>query len=328
MLQTTTALAGGSLLAGLAPDGLLAQKTATPRADSAQQAGGPAAAVRWDSLAAAREEVGKTPLQTQKLSDSLTLLYGPGGNVVVLNGPDGKVMVDTCIAPAAAKLKETLDGLGNAPLKFVINTHWHWDHTDNNGVLHAAGATILAHENTRKRLGETHELALLGAKTFPSPVAALPQQTFRDTFRLYFNSEQLELVHIPPSHTDTDVFIHYQKANVLHLGDVFFNGMYPYIDGGTGGSINGVIAGATKALGMADNNTKIVPGHGPVGDKAALLKYRDMLVTARDRVKKEKAAGKTLKEVLAAKPTTDLDATWGWPIITPEYFVTLVYTTL
>jgi len=237
-------------------------------------------------------------------------------------------MVDTFIAPASAKLKETLDGLGNAPLKFVINTHWHWDHTDNNGVLHAAGATILAHENTRKRLGETHELALLGAKTFPSPVAALPQQTFRDTFRLYFNSEQLELVHIPPSHTDTDVFIHYQKANVLHLGDVFFNGMYPYIDGGTGGSINGVIAGATKALGMADNNTKIVPGHGPVGDKAALLKYRDMLVTARDRVKKEKAAGKTLKEVLAAKPTTDLDATWGWPIITPEYFVTLVYTTL
>jgi glyoxylase-like metal-dependent hydrolase (beta-lactamase superfamily II) len=226
------------------------------------------------------------------------------------------------------KLKETLDGLGKAPVKFAIDTHWHFDHTDNNAALRAAGATVLAHENTKKRMSETHELAVLGLKFQPSPAANRPQQTFKDTFRLQASGETLWLSHLPPAHTDTDISVHFQQANVLHVGDVFFNGMYPYIDGGTGGRISGMIAGAEKMLALADNSTKIVPGHGAVGNKADLAKYRDMLATARDRVQKLKSAGKSVQESVAAKPFADLEPAWGQGLFNGDAFVQIVYLTL
>ena len=189
------------------------------------------------------------PIQSQKLTDNITLLSGPGGNVVVLNGADGKLMGDTFVQPAWPHLKDALDAIGKTPIKTVIDTHWHFDHSDNNASLRAAGATLVAHVNTKKRMSETHTLAVLNLTFAPSPAEALPQQTFAQSHKITMNGENVSLVHIPPAHTDSDIYIHFEKGNVLQTGDVFFNGIYPYIDDGTGGSVSGMIAGATKLSG-------------------------------------------------------------------------------
>jgi glyoxylase-like metal-dependent hydrolase (beta-lactamase superfamily II) len=266
------------------------------------------------------------PIETVKLGPNLTMLSGPGGNVVVLQGADGKIVVDTFVLPVWAALKKSIDSMGNAPIKLLINTHWHFDHTDNNANFRGAGAGILAHENTTKRLSEPHDL--LGMHFDPAPATARPTQTFKDTHKMQANGEPVELGYIQPAHTDTDIYIHYTKSNVLHLGDCFFNGIYPFIDASTRGNVNGMIAAADRALKMTDNSTKIVPGHGPLADKAALTKYRDVLVTVRDRVQKLKTSGRKLEEVLAAKPSADFDATWGKGFMMPNDFLTIVYNTL
>jgi len=319
MLRDSATLAGSAFLAHLFPATLLRASAV----DYAQQA--PSAA---DHLASIRAQMGAVPIQAQKLADNLTLLSGPGGNVLVLNGPDGKFVVDTFLSPAWPKLKETLDGIGNAPLKFVIDTHWHFDHTDNNAPLHAAGATVLAHENTKKRMSEPHDLPVFGLHFDPSPAEALPQQTFAASYKLEANGETLRLQHFAPAHTDTDIYVLFQKANVIHMGDTFFNGLYPYIDSSTGGKISGMIAAADKVLPLAGNYTKIVPGHGPLGNKADLAKFRDMLVTARDRLQKLKSAGKSADEAVAEKPFADLDPVWGKGMLNSDQFVQVAYLAL
>jgi len=318
MLLDCGTLVGGAFLAHLFPGAL--------RACAAGY--GQQAAPAGDRLASVRAQVGAIPIQTQKLADNLTLLSGPGGNVVVLNGADGKIVVDTFLAPAWSKLKEALDGIGSAPLKTVIDTHWHFDHTDNNGPLHAAGATILAHENTKKRMSEEHDLPVMGLHFPPSPADALPAQTFAASHKLLANGETLTLQHFAPAHTDTDIYIHFQKANVFHMGDTFFNGFYPFIDSSTGGNISGMIAAADKILPLAGNDTKIVPGHGPLGGKAELAKFRELLVVARERVQKLKSAGKSEQEAVAAKPFADLDAVWGKGLLNSDQFVQVVYLAL
>jgi glyoxylase-like metal-dependent hydrolase (beta-lactamase superfamily II) len=279
-----------------------------------------------DPLAERRAQIGSAPIETTKLAENLVMLSGPGGNVIVLNGPDGKLVVDSFVLPAWPKLKQSLDGMGTAPIKTLIDTHWHFDHADNNENFRKAGAAIVAHVNTKKRLSEAHDL--LGMHFAPAPVDGLPTQTFADVHRLQMNGEAIDVGYIPPAHTDTDVYIRFSRANALHLGDVFFNGVYPFIDVSTGGSIDGQIAGATLALKLSDSATKIVPGHGPVADTVALTKYRDMMVTVRDRVQKLKTAGRTLAEVVAGKPTADLDGTWAKGFMQPADFVTIVYNTL
>ncbi len=279
-----------------------------------------------DPLAERRTAIGAAPIVSTKLADNLSMLSGPGGNVIVLNGSDGKLVVDSFVQPAWPALKQLLDSLGKPPVKLLIDTHWHFDHTDNNQQFRQAGAAILAQVNTKKRMSQTHDL--LGMHFTPSPAAALPTQTFVDLHKLQMNGERVEAGRIPPAHTDTDAYVHFARANALHMGDVFFNGVYPFIDASTGGSINGQIAGATLGLKLSDNATKIVPGHGPVADKAALTAYRDMLVTVRDRVRKLKTSGRSLADVTAAKPTADLDATWGKGFLSPNDFVAIVYNTL
>jgi cyclase len=165
-------------------------------------------------------------------------------------------------------------------------------------------------------------------KFLPSPPEALPTETFKDKHTLDANGDQIQLAYVPPAHTDTDIYIRFSKGDVLHLGDLFFNGMYPFIDAGTGGRINGMIAAADTVLKVVSEKTKIVPGHGPLGDKSALTKYRDMMATIRDRVQKLKTAGRTLEEAVAANPTADLDAVWGKGFLDPKTFVTIVYNTL
>src|SRR6202140_3314528 len=328
MLRGSATLAGSAFLAHLFPATLLRASAA----GYAQQASSPA-----EQLASFRAQFNAVPVETQKLAGNGAMFDGPGGAVVVLNGPDGKFVVDTFVAPAWPRLKEALDALGNAPVKYVINTHWHFDHTDNNAHLHAAGATILAHENTKKRMSEPHDLpvlyrgadgALAGLHFDPSPAEPLPQQTFPASYKLQANGETIALQHFAPAHTDSDIYVHFQKANVISVGDTFFNGMYPYIDPGTGGTIAGMIAAADKILSLADNHTKIVAGHGPPGTKADLTQSRDMLITSRDRVQKLKSAGKSALEAVGEKPFADLDPVWGKGIINSDQFVQVVYLVL
>lgn len=287
-----------------------------------QQASAPSA----DPVSKMRAQLTATPIESVKLSDHLTMLAGPGGNVVVMHGADGKFVVDGFVTSVWTKLKQVLDGISNAPIAMVIDTHWHFDHADNNANFRKAGAAVLAHENTKTRLTQSHDL--LGMHFDPAPPDALPTQTFKDVRSIDANGERFTVAWLPPAHTDTDIYVRFAKSNVLHMGDVFFNGTYPFVDTSTGGNINGMIGGATAGLKLSDPTTKIVPGHGPLADRPALLKYRDMLVTVRDRVQKLKRSGQTLEQVVASAPTADLDAVWGkgfWP---PKEFVAMVFRTL
>jgi cyclase len=318
VLRGSAALVGSTFLAQLFPGSLL-------RAASLEY---PQQAPAADPAATFRAQMGAAPIQSQKLADNLTMLSGPGGNVVVLNGPDGKFIVDTFVSPAWPRLKETLDSIGSAPLKIVIDTHWHFDHTDNNASLHAAGATVLAHENTKKRMSEPQSIPILNVRFPASPADALPQETFGSRHKLQANGDTLALEHFSPAHTDSDIYVHFEKANVIHMGDTFFNGLYPFVDAGSGGKIDGMIAAANKALPLADDKTKIIPGHGPLGNKADLTKYRDMVVTARDRVQKLKSEGKTAQEAAATKPLADLDGIWGKGMLSSDLFIQVIYLTL
>lgn len=318
VLRGAAALAGGLILPGFSSNAFATQ------AAQAQQPPAPSPA----GLEHMRSMLGAIPIQPQALADNLTLLSGPGGNVVVSRGKDGMLVVDTFVAPAWPKLKEALAAIGKDPIKLVVDTHWHYDHTDNNSALHASGATVIAHENTKARMSETHQMALLAIKVLPSPAESLPQQTFKDTHKLDFNGETIHLGHIPPAHTDTDIYVHFEKADVLHAGDCFFGGMYPFIDVETGGSISGMIGATEKLLALAGSKTKIISGHGPIGGKAEVTTFRDMLVTARDRIQKLKSSGKTVQEAVAAKPFADLDATWGKTFFNGDQFVQIVYPAL
>ncbi len=281
-----------------------------------------------DRIAQMRQAGAATPIKITKLRDTVFLLQGAGGNMVAQIGPDGKLLIDSSFATAATRLQQALSGLDPHPLKLLINTHWHFDHTDGNAAQHDAGAFIIAHTKTRERLSTPQEITLLHLKFPPSPTSALPQQTFDDLERLYFNNDNLVLTHFPDAHTDTDIYIQFQNANVIHTGDLWFNGIYPLIDQGTGGAINGMIRGTDQILDIADEKTRIVPGHGPLGDKAALTRYRDMLATLATRVETQKSSGKTLAEVIAAKPSADYDPAWGKGSIDPDTFVALIYNTL
>jgi cyclase len=269
-----------------------------------------------DSLAARGAELAVTPIEAVKLTNLITLLTGPGGNVLVRSGEEGKVVVDTFVDGAFPALKQRLDAMGNTPILYVINTHWHFDHTANNERFRQAGAQIIAHENAKQRLS----------------TAALPMQTFTRFHNIQFNlpgtEEFIDLEYIPRAHSDTDISVRFVMGDVLHLGDTFFNGTYPFIDAETGGSINGTIAAAESALKMVNPGTKVVPGHGPLADRMALMRYRDMLVTIRDRVQKLKTTGRSEQEVVTAKPTADLDATWGQGFIQAADFVSVIYKTL
>ena len=269
-----------------------------------------------------------TPVQVTRLRDTLFLLQGVGGNMVAQIGPDGKLLIDASIATAAPRVKEALAGLGRQPLQLLINTHWHFDHTDGNAAMHDAGALILAHENTRLRLSHPQRIAALGLDFSAAPTSGLPQEVFEDRAHLFFNNDELRLVHLAPAHTDSDIYILFKGANVIHAGDIWFNGTYPLIDDSSGGRIDGMVRAASELVTLADTETKIVPGHGPLGNKAALVEYHDMLVAVRDRVQGLKRSGRSLQEAQEAKPTSDLDKKWGKGSMTPDLFVQQVYKTL
>lgn len=303
----------------------------SPPASSPQPAPASNPAVQADpqllrqlETAAATEKI-----RTTRLRDTLFLLEDVGGNIVCQIGPDGKLLIDAGMAAGTHRLLDALGHLDPHPVRLLVNTHWHPDHTDGNAALHLDGAFIIAQINTRIRLSSPQYISVYDLHVPAAADAALPQDTFEETETLWVNNDQTSLVHAPYAHTDSDVYVHFHKGNVIHTGDLWFNGMYPLIDISTGGTINGMIRGVDHILALADDQTKIVPGHGPLGNKAALQNYREMLVTVADRVEKLKAQGDTVDQVVAAKPTADLDADWAKPgAIQPRTFVALVYDSL
>jgi cyclase len=320
---------GMATAAWLIHDHALAQAAgqAAP-AQAAAASTNPAVQPNPDLAQMLRTAAAKETIRTTKLTDTISLLQGVGGNVVCQIGPDGKLVIDSQIATGTSHLLDALEKLDEHRLKLLINTHWHFDHTDGNAALHLEGAFIMAHDNTRLRLLQPQVMQTYEAHFPAAPDAGLPQETFPESQTLWVNNDQQDLVHTPDAHTDSDIFIHFHKGNVIHAGDLWFNGMYPLIDIGSGGTINGMIRGVDQVLARADDRMKIVPGHGPLGDKASLQAYREMLVTVADRVEKLKASGKSVDEAVAAAPTADLDAVWGKGNLKPSTFVALVYDSL
>jgi cyclase len=300
-------------------------------------AGAVAVAPRWikaqavampDMVVHARADAQRTPIKTTKLYDNVYLLQGVGGNMALQTGSEGNILIDSSYATAVPHILEAVGAVSKDPADALINTHWHFDHTDGNEGLHAAGFTIFAHRKTRERLSTPQTIKAFHI-TFPAaPAGALPVITFDDSMHAWHNGDSLDLVHFDPAHTDTDIYIHFHKADVLHLGDIFFNGMYPFIDEGTGGSIGGMIQASEKALAVADNGTKIIPGHGPLGSRADLRAFHDMLSAVRDKVATLKASGASEQEAVAKKPTADFDAAWGKGFLNGDIFAGIVYRTL
>jgi cyclase len=275
--------------------------------------------------AAAQRDWGGVVLRPERLADGLWMVSGVGGNLLLCAGPDGDLLVDAQYAPLAAKLRAAVDSLGGGrPLRFVVNTHYHGDHVGGDSALAAGGAAIIAHENVRKRVSVPRFNATFAETSQAMPRLGWPVVTFTDSVTFHLNGHELRVVHLPPGHTDGDAYVWVPDADVLHTGDLLFNGTYPVIDLAAGGSIGGMIRSADALLAIAGPGTRIVPGHGPLADRAALSRFRDMLVTVRDRVAKLVQAGKTLEEIQAAKPLADLDGTWGRGFMKPERFLGVV----
>jgi cyclase len=278
------------------------------------------------SLASAQDQdFSKVEVKTVPLAGSVSMLQGSGGNIGVLVGPDGVLLVDDEYAPLVPKILAAVKQLSPKPVRFVVNTHWHGDHTGGNAPLGTDGAVIIAQDNVFKRLSTEQYNAFLKKSIPAAPAIALPVVSFADSVTFHFDGEQVDVFHVVPAHTDGDAVLWFRKANVVHMGDVFFNGMYPFIDSGSGGSIDGMVAALDTVLQRIDDGTKVIPGHGPVGSKADLKKFRDMLAAVRDRIRAAIQAGKTQDQVVASKPSAEFDAAWGNGFLKPDAFVAMTY---
>jgi glyoxylase-like metal-dependent hydrolase (beta-lactamase superfamily II) len=270
----------------------------------------------------------KVEIKTTDLGDNMYMLEGQGGNITVAVAKDGIIMVDGQYAPLHDKIKAAISTISNQPIKYLINTHFHADHVGGNEPFARDGATVVAEINVKKRLEAGTTNGLTGVKTPPAPPAALPSKTYTGAFQIRMRGRVADLRHPENAHTDGDTYVWFKTANVLSTGDTFTNGRYPNIDFANGGNIRGMIAATDAYLKLTNAKTRIVPGHGPLADKAALAEYRTMLVTARDRMEKLVKEGKTEDDVLAAKPFADLDAKWAPTELASRNFIRVVYHSL
>ena len=262
------------------------------------------------------------------VAPGLHMMVGRGGNLAVSSGDDGVFLVDDQYAPLTQKIRAAIATVSDEPLRFVLNTHWHGDHTGGNENLGRAGALIFAHDNVRERLSAEQFIEGLGRRVPRSPEAALPVVTFTDAVTFHLNGDEVHAFSVPPAHTDGDSLVHFRRANVIHMGDIYFSRGFPFIDLSSGGSVEGLIAAVDRVLAMADASTKLIPGHGPLSNRAELETYRGMLVAVRDRVRGALAGGQTLDQVLATRPTREFDEAWGRGFIDPEKFARTVYRSL
>jgi glyoxylase-like metal-dependent hydrolase (beta-lactamase superfamily II) len=283
------------------------------------------AMARTSPVVKINEATAKADVTTTKLRGNVAVLEGSGGNIGVLSGPDGQFMVDAGIAVSKDKIKAALAALGKGPVKYVVNTHWHWDHSDGNPWLQSEGAQIVATPATRKHVSQVSRVDDWDYTFQPLPEAARPKPVVTHKMTYTMDGETIEVVPISPAHTDGDLYVLFKKANVIFLGDTFWNGVNPFIDNEYGGSIDGTIRAVNDALKIVDDTMIVVPGHGPVGKRADLVAFRDMLVAVRNNVAELKASGKTLEQVQAAKPTAAFDEKWGKFVIDPDFFTQIVY---
>jgi cyclase len=270
----------------------------------------------------------KVEIKTTDLGDNVYMLEGQGGNITVAIARDGIIMVDSEFAPLHDKIKAAIAVVSNLPIKYLVDTHFHGDHTGGNEAFARDGATVVSEINVRTRLAAGTTNGLTGVKTPPQPEAALPAKTYTGAFKIRLTGRVADLRHIANAHTDGDTYVWFKTANVLATGDTFTNGRYPNIDFANGGNMKGMIAATDLYLKLVNDKSRIVPGHGPIADKAALVNYRSMLVTARDRMAKLVKDGKSEDDVIAAKPFADLDAKWAPTELAAGNFIRVVYHSL
>jgi glyoxylase-like metal-dependent hydrolase (beta-lactamase superfamily II) len=275
--------------------------------------------------AASAQDASEVKIVRTDLGQGLYMLEGQGGNIGVSVGSDGVILIDDQFAPLTPKIEASIREVSDAPIRFVLNTHWHFDHTGGNENLGKGGAVIVAHHNVRTRMEAGGLMEAFNRQIPAAAPAALPVVTFGDDLQLHLNGLRLEAYHVPAAHTDGDSFIFWPEANVLHAGDLYFNGFYPVIDWGSGGHIDGMIAASDRLLAMAKDDTTIIPGHGGLSNKRELQAFRDMLAEVSATMNALVAEGKNLDEIKAAKPTAKFDETWGKGFMQPEPWVEMVY---
>ena len=273
-----------------------------------------------------KDSAATTPIVTHTLRNNISVLEGSGGNVAVLNGPDGKLLVDAGIGVSRAHISAALAAIGPEPITHLVNTHWHFDHTNGNPWLNEAGAKIIAQANTRKYLTQVQRVDDWDYNFLPLPPGGVPDEVFDREHAMRVNGLSLNLKHYGGAHTDSDISVTFAEADVVHVGDTFWNGVYPFIDYSTGGSIDGMIAAAEANIAATKDSTLVIAGHGrPVGSRKELRDFREMLVTIRENVAVLKRQGRSREEAVAAKPTAAFDAVYGQFVVDPAFFTRLVY---
>jgi glyoxylase-like metal-dependent hydrolase (beta-lactamase superfamily II) len=276
----------------------------------------------------AQQDFSAVEIETIQVSGNVYMLVGAGGNIGLSVGDDGAFVIDDQFAPLSDKIMAAIAELTDADVKFLVNTHYHGDHTGGNEAFGAAGALIIAHDNVRARMSVDQFRVIFDQPIPASPVGALPIVTFSDEMTFHWNGDTIRVMHVAPAHTDGDSILHFQGANVIHMGDTFFNGVYPFIDVDSDGDINGIIAAGYRALAIADEDTAIIPGHGPVSDAAGLAAWLDVLKVTRVSMQSLIDQGMSEDEALAARPTAEFDEQFGGGFMNPENYNRLLYQSL
>ena len=273
---------------------------------------------------AQQPDYSKVEIRTIPLAPHTYMLMGAGGNMGLSVGDDATFLIDDQFAPLTPKIQAAIAAVTDKPVKFILNTHWHFDHVGGNENFGGTGAVLVAHENVRRRMSTDQFIEFMKAPVPASPHVALPVVTFAQGLTFHLNGDEMRVIHVPRAHTDGDAIVHFVKSDVIHMGDVFFNGMYPFIDTSSGGTIDGMVAGCDVGLAIAGDSTKIIPGHGPLGTRAELKAYRDMLAAIAERVKKLVADGRKPDEIAKAGVTSDFDAKYGKGFLNGEKFSEMV----
>ncbi|MBA3010947.1 MAG: MBL fold metallo-hydrolase [Proteobacteria bacterium] len=280
--------------------------------------------VLFGSCAYAQQDFSKVEIKTLAVAQNIYMMMGAGGNLGLCTGDNGPFLIDDQYAPLTVKILSAISKITDQPVKFLINTHWHSDHTGGNENIGKSDTIIVAHENVRKRMSTGQMMKVFNSKVPPASAHALPVVTFPTSLSFHWNDETIEAIHFPRAHTDGDAAIFFKKANVIHTGDLFFNGIYPFVDAESGGALVGMIQSVEKIIEKADTATKIIPGHGPLATKTDLEAYNDMLKTVHKRISKLLNDGKSVEEIVASKPTADFDPKWGKGFLSPDKWVTIL----
>jgi cyclase len=278
-------------------------------------------------------DISKLTLKSTPVVGTISVIEGmngfSGGNIGLSVGDDGAFLIDDGITGIGPKVKAKVATLTKKPIRFVVNTHWHFDHVGGNAIFGGSGSLLVAHDNVRKRMSVDQLMAFGDQKMkIPAaPPAALPLVTFSDDVTLHLNGDEVHVFHVPPAHTDGDVVVHFTRANVIHAGDVFINQGYPIVDISSGGKYDGLLTAADKLLTLVNDTTKVIPGHGPVGGKSDLAAWKALLLALRDKVARAAAGGKSLDQVKAAKPLAEYDARFGQGPVKSDLVVEMIYKT-